>query len=323
MAFMPIRGGEVPGGGAAIPGSAGNGLGVYNTGYLTQQAQTLAPAPVGDTSPPVFMGNSRVPNRPFGGGGGAIEEFPSVPQQSTANQLMLEFEGMSADEKRKLARKLAMAGMLSRHADETLEEAVKRATLGDLEQAYGTLLMDTAGRNAQGQLVSPDDVLEMHIRYNLSAVGGKEDAKENSWWDTLNGATEKALGRTAVEEDLSGTHKSVSIQRDIYSAQEARSLARMTLRNALDRDPTEEEYEDFVAALQTEQRENPVRTVTRTTTDEDGQIVRTNSTSHGGVDVQQFAFEEAQDNPGYAEWQAIGTYLPVALNALGSGVAGA
>lgn len=306
-------GAPVPGGGsfavAPPPGAYGNGLGVYSQPTLNQ----FGAGRVQPSGMAIYMGAGYSHDRPMGGGGRAIEEFGQVqPKIMDASALVRRFEAMSNKKKEQLARKLAMAGYLT--GGSTLAETVKGATLDEVATAYESLLKEAAGRFASGQLVSPDDILETNIRYNLHRFGANETAPESSWWKTLTKTQQEP-------EPFSGTKVSKNVIRDIYSASEARNLARQTLQNALGRDPTQAEYEDFVSALQTEQREHPVRQTTRTKY-KDGEVVRTNTTSRGGVDVQQFAYEEARDNPGYAEWQAVGTYLPVVFNELGAGVAG-
>lgn len=232
--------------------------------------------------------------------------------------LMSEFESMSVKQKKNLARLLVMAGMLPKNASETLEEAAQNATLIEVADAYAELLASSAARFANGQLMSPDDLLEMHIRYNygdavgpdFSVSGGGVDGLINS----LSGGGE--VGKPHTE-------KMVQESVDIWNADDARTLARATLQSVLGRDPTEAEYEDFVAALQTAQRNNPVVSTTKTRYDAEGNVVKTRTTNTGGIDPSTVAENWADRRPDMAEWQAVGTYFPAAMAALGSVVPGA
>lgn len=312
---MEGGGAAVPGGGsfavAPPPGAFGNGLGVLTQPTLNNFAATQPSRP----SMPIYTGTQFSHDRPLGGGGGPIEEGGQIiPEIKDATQLVLEFEAMSNKEKEKLARKLAMAGYLT--GSGTLEDIVKGTTLNQLASAYESLLQEASGRLQSGQVVTPEQILETNIRYNLHRAGKNETLKEGSWWKALTDSQ-----KPEEPELFTGVKKHTNVTRDIYSEEEAKSLARATLQNALGRDPTRAEYEDFVAALQTEQRENPVRTVTRDRYKE-GELVRSTTNSHGGVDVQQFAYDQAREQPGYAEWQAVGTYLPQVFADLGAGISG-
>ena len=244
--------------------------------------------------------------------------------------MMGEFDYFSTEKKKTLAKQLFMAGFLSK----------PDANLMDLQEAYGNLLSSASARYAQGQQISPRRLLENNIRYNLAAAGvhvkGKfSDKASNSWFQKLLSSEEggsSSLGKSAgaaakrePELDLSGTFTSKSRNVDIWSPTDARGLIRATLRRELDRDPTEAEFEEFVSTLQAAQRRHPAVTTTTVTRNKEGEVTNQNSVTRGGLGasgIQEIAQREAEENPHWAEWQAVGTYFPALLDALGSAVPG-
>lgn len=302
---------EIPGtGGAPIPNPG------PSTAYLQDLQNQYAGARAavqGPSQPMVYLGADRVDSPIRGAGASFRDPEPSfTPRMSSLTQAMMDFEQLSSERKRKVAEKLAKAGLLgSPYKGESLKEYIARTPLSEVQNAYGDLLEAAAARYSAGQEVTPMQLLEQHIEYNTAA--GSPFAGES---DGGGGGGEGSpyAGKTITRTDTA---------RDIYSRDEAEGLARAILRRELDRDPTDEEYEDFVAALQTKQRENPTITTTSTTYDEYGSPSGTSSTSQGGVDLERFAQNQAEDNPDWATWQAIGTFLPALFDELGAGVPGA
>lgn len=307
--------------GAGSGGPTPPGVGVYNTATLNKIAAGMpAPSLVQQPQDLVFLGpQTRQANLDRAAGDGT-----PVPQQQYASMtdLMLDFDAMSEKEKQRMARKLLLAGYLDKHVGETFEEAARRINLLEVESAYGTLLAEAVQRTATegARALTPEQILTQRIKYRLSASNVDESGSFDDWWKRVNRKDKRGEDAEAPLRD--GKFTTREQIRDIWSASEARNLARATLQNALGRDPTRSEYQDFVAALQEAQRENPV-TSRSTQTYEDGELTNTSTTTHGGVDPEQFAYQQARETPGYAEWNAVGTYLPVALNLLGSGVPGA
>lgn len=308
---------EIPGvgGGAPIPNPG------PSTAYLGQlTSQYAAQRAIAQPSEPLVYFGGR--NRPAPGSGASFRDPETIftPDTRTIGVAMSDFEAMTSAEKRKLAERLALAGMLTvgssggPYKGETMKEFVSRANLVDVQNSYGDLLQAAASRYSAGQQMTPDELLDMHIEYNRDAA---EAAGGIPGWYGASGD-----GGESGSPYANKTVTTTNSQRDIYSADEARGLARAILRRELDRDPTDEEYEDFVSALQTKQRENPTVTTTRTRYDENGSPTNTSSTTRGGVDLEQFAQDQAEDNPDWATWQAIGTFLPALFEELGSGVPG-
>jgi hypothetical protein len=254
-------------------------------------------------------------------GAGATFRDPEpafTPKLSSLSEAMMDFEALSTKQKKRVASRLAQAGFLGApYKGESLNDFVARVPLSDVQGAYGDLLNAAAARYQAGQEITPDQLLQQHIDYN-ARVGSPLALADGAGGDGSGGGA-GGTGSPYANKTITSTNT----VRDIYSRDEAEGLARAILRRELDRDPTDEEYEDFVAALQTKQRENPTVTTTRTSYDEFGSVADTSSTTRGGVDLEQFAQEQAEDNPDWAVWQAIGTFLPALFEELGSGVPGA
>lgn len=236
----------------------------------------------------------------------------------TVDDLMSDFESMSVKQKKNIAKALAMAGYLG--GSGSLAERVEDTTLLDVTEAYAGLLAEASQRFANGQNITVDELLDMHIRYNMNASGMDFDGDFDL--SSVDKLFSEATGQTGKPRTETRVDKSV----DIFSPEDARGMARQTLQAALGRDPSEDEYEDFIAALQTKARQNP--TVTRTTTryDAEGNVIGTNSVSRGGLGasaVEQFAQDQAEAAPDWAEWQAVGTYFPALMESLSSVVPGA
>lgn len=251
---------------------------------------------------------------------GAPRPFKSKPAKRpvtmSITKAMREFDKMSKEEKRRLAIRLAQAGLMlgdQPNQGESLQDYIKHVTLSQLTDSYANLLEEAAARYEAGHQVSPDDIIDNNIEYAKSVgsplvvgPGSGEEEEEHP----LANKTTTTRTRTV----------------DVYSPRDARGLAKAVLTEELGREPTEEEYADFVSALQEEQRDNPNISVTRTKHDEDGMPVGYRTKSRGGLGeagLRDFAEEYAEKQPGWAEWQAIGTYLPAIMGSLGPTVPGA
>lgn len=307
---------EIPDvGGAPIPNPG------PSTAYLSQlqQQYAVARATTQPSEPMVYFGKQANAVDPVTGAPRPFTGYDR-PNTKTIGGAMSNFEALSSEEKRKLAERLALAGMLTvgssggPYKGESMKEFVSRANLVDVQNSYADLLQAAASRYSAGQEMTPDQLLDMHIEYNRDAAQAAGGIP--GWYGAPGEGGES--GSPYANKTITTTNT----QRDIYSRDEAEGLARAILRRELDRDPTNEEYEDFVAALQTKQRENPTITTTRTQYDENGSPMDSSSTTRGGVDLEQFAQEQAEDNPDWATWQSIGTFLPALFEELGAGVPG-
>lgn len=288
------------------------GSGSSTTGYLAAERSRLGVTagptaganmggPVVFAAPQTRVPTPNSPDRPF--------QVVDRPATKSITQLMLEFEEMSNKAKRKLAKRLALGGFFSDspRMGESVEEFVARKSLGEVIDAYGRLLGEASGRfMSAGQQITPEALLQQHIDYNQSQSGG------------LFG---KGGAGSAEEAPFTGTKKYTQTNIDIYSPSQARAVIRQVLLAELGREPTEDEFADFRDALNDDVRDNPTVSTTRTRYEE-GEAVSSTTRTRGGVDAGDAATEWAQSQPGWAEWQAVGTYFPAVMNTLGSGVPG-
>lgn len=272
----------MPGYGGMPTAGAGAGA-MFGEPQVTVKATNVRPTP-GD------------PDRPY-----QVRTTPDVTRVGLS-ALLADFDSYSIKKKQQLAADMVRAGLLPEPpADMTIEEWVKRIPLSQVRAAYAGLLEDTAERNVTQPTLTPMDLLDQQIAYY------KDNFKDG-----------KVAG---AEEGFTGVKKDKATHVDIYSPSEARGLIRNVLKAELGREPTEDEFEDFRASLTAEQEDNPSVSVTRSRY-VDGDVVSSRTTSRGGIDPNEYATEWAQSQPGWAEWQAVGTYFPTALNVLGSGVPG-
>jgi hypothetical protein len=336
------------GGGAAIPGvpSLAGGptapAGVpspYATRYLQNivdhnyRASTQAALSGAKGAIPYVFTGTRF------NGGGPFNHHPGIyrddaesnknrieTQHRPVTSLMTEFDYFSTEKKKTLAKQLFMAGFLSK----------PDANLMDLQQAYGNLLSTAASRYAAGQQISPRKLLEQNIRYNLASAGvhvkGKfSDKNTNQWFTNLTSGSSssnlaKAAGAGSKPIDQSGTFTQTSKSVDIFNPLDAKDLLRNTLQQQLGRDPSEHEMRDFIDNLTAAARNDPTITKNTQTTDKTGRVTNSSQVTHQGFDAgaaSEMALENAQSKPGWAEWQAVGTYFPAVMQALGSVVPGA
>lgn len=235
-----------------------------------------------------------------------VRTTPDIAQVPLSS-LLSQFDALPVKKKQELAADMVRAGLLPEPpAGVTIADWVKKISLSQVRVAYANLLADTAERNATGQpTLTPVDLLDQQIEY---FKGNFKDGK--------------VAGTEAEEELFTGVDKQKSIATDIYSPTEARGLIRNVLRAELGREPTDDEFEDFRASLNAELEDNPSVSVSRQRFVEGEPVGPMRTTSRGGVDVNEYATNWAQSQPGWAEWQAVGRYFPTAMNLLGSGVPG-
>lgn len=328
MAFVFNEGGApipmVPGttGGFRPPAPAAPS---YSTGFLTETAGNLeavrrqnamALQGTGTGSPYVWLGSEKSPRIKKQAPEGRWHNLKNI------DTLMSEFEAEPNEKKRQMAKLLALAGYLDVPYAKTLDETITQANLMDVTDAYAALLKDASARFAAGQNMSPDALLEMNIRYNLAASGlDLKDVQGKDGKLNIDSLFKKVTGK-----DKPHTEVTKSKSYDIWSPEDARGLARQTLQSVLGRDPSEAEYEDFIAALHKEQRDNPTIETTRTHYDAQGNATSQRTSRTGGLGeagIQELARQEAESAPDFAEWQAVGTYFPAVMQALGAAVPGA
>jgi hypothetical protein len=281
----------------------------YSTGTLNSQARTLQGGMPNEPMVTVDVTKSHKNVDPGTGAPRPYQQgsFVKTPSQAPMSVLLGQFDGFSVKQKRDLAERLVRGGFIpGPPAGMTLAEYVKAIPLDTVRAAYAALLGATAERNAIGQVnLTPMGLLNQHIDYN----------KEG-----FNKALSDANG-DGIADDFTGVKKYKQTSIDIYSPSQARGLLRSVLQQELGRDPTDDEFDDFRSALNAEERENPSVSIQRTRY-EDGEAVGSRTINRGGIDEAEYATQYAESQPGWAEWQAVGTYFPTILNTLGAGVPG-
>lgn len=141
-------------------------------------------------------------------------------------------------------------------------------------------------------------------------------------WDMLDlykseGAAEGLGGVGGIP--FTGTKTQVHRSVNELTEGQVWSVMRSTLQQLLGRDPKDQELRDFTYKANGLAARNPsvTRTITRY---EDGEVVGSSSRSSGGFtadDAAQAAYEQAQNDPEYAEYQAATTYFNAVMSALG------
>lgn len=289
----------------------------------------------------IYLGKKQLPTTPdFSSplNGKASEKaygHNTGPVLGDLNTVMKEFANASIADQREMAALLAMAGYTGQAVDlSQINEYVQSTTLPDIEAAYANLLQDAASRYGAGQSITPNQLLQNAIKYRLHAAGVDWHGSLNDIWDNKSNSLKLDLPGTrqsvVPKDGQTKTLTSTSVSRDIMDPQDAKGLTRAMLQQELGRDPTQAEFEDFVAMLQHAQHANPSTSTTSSTQRYDaslGQWVSagSNTTTHSGISaqgLQELAQEKAQQNPDWAEWQAVGTYAPALFNALGATVSG-
>lgn len=284
-------------------------------------------------TPTTYPGAGEATPRGFGS---QTYKVKGVTKEATLEQALARFDNLSFTEQRNMLRLLAIAGFAGPIAFEDIDEYVNAASQGDARAAYSSLL-DTASDYYMNsnRAVTPNDVLRSAIAYRLDAYGVNWDGN----FDSFQSGIPKAMSKAAASASGAGTlasgydpadfpYKKTTTSKsvDVLNPKDAKALTRAVLQQELGRDPTQGEYEDFLSALNAAEAENP--DVSRTTTTyrldpvTEGPYVskqRTVTTQGiGEAGLSQVAYDKAQRNPNWAEWQAMGTYFPALLSALGS-----
>lgn len=285
---------------------------------------------------------------PRGFGNDLIGYVPSVKdKQASVRKLVSKFDKMDTQEMRRLAFLLVLAGYKSGDSVD-VQNAAKTAsnmTITEVTEAYTELLTDASNRwMFHRQKVTPDQLLARAIDFRLSGVGvdwngnfaNLDDSLNQSGIFSLTDKTPGASGGIATtpegeKVDLSGTQSvtQTKVTRDILDPADAKAMVRRTLVDELGREPTAAEFEDFISAALNAQRRNPTTTTsTRTVstnrrgkiTEDETQVEQESGIGIAGVQDQMT--EQARRQPGWAEWQAVGTYAPALFQALGATVPG-
>ena len=172
----------------------------------------------------------------------------------------------------------------------------------DMVNVWGNLVARASMMYAysEGQnKVTPWDVLSM---YGKEGVAAGLIGKDGSQISPLAGTTHTSITKTV--SDIT--------QGDAWSALQG------TLSQLLGRDPTDRETRDFAYRMNSLAAKNPTISKSVTHYDQNGDPT-TNTSTKGGFsaqDMAQSAYEQAQQDPNYAEYQSATTYYNAALQAL-------
>jgi hypothetical protein len=192
-------------------------------------------------------------------------------------------------------------------------------TWEDEEIADAMDKMREAGMDVKGF----DDVLSVWgslVERAAMTYSMSEGKRKVTPWDVLDmqKSEAKAAGITILDPNRteSVVQRSVS---DITEGQ-AWSTLQQTLSGMLGRDPSDQELRDYTYRMNQLAAANP--SITNTIVKyKDGRAVSQTSDTQTGFtndDMAQSAYEKAQDNPEYAEYQGATTYFNAAMSALGA-----
>lgn len=313
-----------------------------STNYLSNQAAQLnvdSPRPSAGSGsaaptsgPVVYVGETKeLPTNPATGSPYWYGQPIESRQYVSPDVLMVQFDGWNAKRKRQIARRLAKGGFIpvDLRMDETLDEYLDRLSIGDIRSGYENLLMQAvqAAEVDPNTKLSPMRILDKAVDYNRGVLFTDAGTAPSGRSTTPSGGSTIDAGPTIKELRGGKTFTTTQKRIDIYRKEDAEALIRQVLSNELGRVPTEDEYADFVDALNAESRDNPSVVKTSQTYSKSGRrVVETENKVKAGLSrsaVNNFATEWAEEQPGAAEWQAIGTYFPALLGALGAVVPGA
>lgn len=243
------------------------------------------------------------------------EYYTFEDEAKTPTAILMELMNLPREEFLKVRNRLIAAGIVSVGAEPA-----------QVLSAYKSLLSNVGAMQDAGTVITPDEYIDSLIRLNGNdpeKIGGAED-----------------YGEPGAESPQPFTQTEKSVY-DL-SPEDARAVLEQSIRQLVGRDPTEEEIEDFINAAQTKAMNNPA-TITRQFTPggtgfegesssvtssggetvqqtADGTLVTRENPGFGDADVTRMAERAARSAPDYASYQAVATYFPAFLNALGSTV---
>lgn len=139
-------------------------------------------------------------------------------------------------------------------------------------------------------------------------------------WDVLDMYKSEAKAAGSFTDYESGTKVSTNKSVANITEGEAWSSIQQTLSRMLGRDPSDQEVRDFTYRMNALAAANPAisKTITKYKA---GEVTSSSTSTEGGfsaADMAKSAYEEAQSDPDYAEYQSGSTYFNAALSALGA-----
>lgn len=221
---------------------------------------------------------------------------PKMPTWLTIGQFMSRFDNSDREEFLQIRNLMIAAGIVPPGADSF-----------SVRNAFESLLGNVAMMSAQGVKMSPMGYVKNLIRMNgidPSEVGSGEN-----------------YGLDPDDQPFTGTKTQVSRSISDVPEGEAWAMLQSNLSRMLGRDPSDQEVRDFAFRMNQLAAENPA--ITKTIGKfKDGELVSTTTkqvdSGFTERDLQREAYETAQNDPIYAEYQAATTYFNAAQQALGA-----
>lgn len=269
------------------------------------------------TDPFIYLGQDKITESSNATAAESIIASGGSVKGGKLSDLQRAFIKSSQENQRHWAYMLALAG----YGDATLAADPKKAAewamtapLSDVLNMHYKFLSDAADQfNLYKRKVTPTGLMKQMLSFRL----GK------NFNGNLNSVTPDKV--TSLTPSLAGTTTATQKSIDFMNPEDAKAMVRNTLQQQLGRDPTQAEYEDFLATIHAAERANPTTQTTTTTTDAQGNPTNQTSTTHGGLTndgYNQLLYEKAKSMPSWAVWQAVGTYAPALFGALDAPVSG-
>lgn len=250
---------------------------------------------------------------------GTFTPSSSWNTEHTMSSLERKFANSGNDAIRHMAFLLSLAGYGP--GASTVQDAAKNAaqlSLPDVQKMYHDLLLNASQAYLMHRNLTPQDLLKEQLGYRLGA----------KWDGNLSKLTPATAGSLVIGgaggAGGPGTTTSHSTSVDYLSPEDAKGMIRTSLQQQLGRDPTNAEYQDFIAMLHGAEAHNPQSSTTTQTIDANGNAT-THSTTSGGLSqsgIDQAIYDKARQSPDWGVWQAMGTYAPALFAALGSPISG-
>lgn len=148
-----------------------------------------------------------------------------------------------------------------------------------------------------------------------TAREGIAKGESMSWQEYLQNRV-----RTAEDESAQQTHTQTSVS--VTSKESGRGVIWDAFKQAVGRNPTEDEINKFMDRLNAAERANP--TVTTQNVDASGNMTSTTTGGFDGAAQADMVRQETMANPDYQEHQVISTYMPALMQLMneGSGLQG-
>jgi len=178
-------------------------------------------------------------------------------------------------------------------------------------------------RDAGLEVQNFDDVLSVWgslVDRAAMTYSTSEGKRKVTPWDVLD--MQKAEAKAAGITILDPNRTESVVQRSVHDITEGQAWSTLqnTLSGMLGRDPSDQELRDYTYRMNQLAAANP--SITNSIAKyKDGRVVSQNSTTQTGFtadDMAQSAYERAQDNPEYAEYQSATVYFNAAQDALGA-----